>query len=52
LEPGSYDVEVFIEAEAVKGCPFSFKCYEDDATISEGGTGFPTDIKSSYVKLN
>jgi hypothetical protein len=33
----------------MKGSPFPFRCYEDDATISEGGTGFPTDIK--YVIL-
>lgn len=51
LDPGSYIIEVFVEAEAVKGSPYSLKCYEDDATISEGGTGFPTDIKMAYVLL-
>lgn len=45
LQPGNYQVDILIENEVLSGSPFSFKVYEDDATISEGGTGFPENIK-------
>jgi len=49
LAAGSYLVEIFVESEPVQGSPFAFKCFEDDATISEGGTGFSDEIKEFHV---
>lgn len=49
LQPGNYQVDILIENEVLSGSPFSFKVYEDDATISEGGTGFPENIKEFHV---